>query len=240
MIFSPPLFRPFLLPTPLLALIHHPDLSIRYLALELLTVSIGIADAAKAKWTEDYIGSPETPFPGPWEGRTIDYAVLPLLECERAQLLEKAIRERNYYREPRLRNLLPSDLGINMSEICGILIPRFNGTRVSSSTIVMTENTKANLKAIAREIVSEKPLLLQSVPGAGKSFLIDQTAKLFGRYDGTSFTVLSNHRHCSNYSYRSNGWQTPSWNLRYINPRNIFLATGYSHNCSSRGKMGRD
>jgi midasin len=49
----------------------------------------------------------------------------------------------------------------------------------------MTENTKINLRNVAKTIVDEKPLLLQSVPGAGKSFLIDEIAKLFGRYDGT-------------------------------------------------------
>jgi midasin (ATPase involved in ribosome maturation) len=48
----------------------------------------------------------------------------------------------------------------------------------------MTDNTKVNLRNIARIIVAEKPLLLQSIPGAGKSFLIDEIAKLFGRFDG--------------------------------------------------------
>jgi len=48
----------------------------------------------------------------------------------------------------------------------------------------MTENTVVNLRNIARVIVAERPLLLQSIPGAGKSFLVDEIAKLFGRFDG--------------------------------------------------------
>lgn len=120
----------------------------------------------------------------PWEGFTIDYGVLGLMESERIRAGKQKIREREYFRERTGIKLLPSDLGEWTGEICGVLVPRFSDAPGPKSNLVMTESTKINLRNIAATIVAEKPLLLQSVPGAGKSFLIDEAAKLFGRYDG--------------------------------------------------------
>ena len=97
----------------------------------------------------------------------------------------KTIREREYFRESEVgREFVPEDLGRWTGVVAGVLIPRFNATIPISGKLVMTENTKVNLRNIASVIVAEKPLLLQSIPGAGKSFLIDEIAKLFGRFDG--------------------------------------------------------
>lgn len=134
---------------------------------------------------ERYIGAPEKEFMAPYEGMTIDYGVMPLFESDRIYYALEAIKEREYYSEGHGRKLMPTNIGRNTGDICGVLIPRFdNSTGIMRSGLVMTENTIVNLPAIARVIVDEKPLLLQSVPGAGKSFLIDEVAKLFGRYDG--------------------------------------------------------
>jgi len=97
----------------------------------------------------------------------------------------KTIREREYFRESDGgRKFAPEDLGRWTGVFAGVLIPRFNETIPVSGKLVMTDNTKVNLRNIATIIVAEKPLLLQSIPGAGKSFLIDEIAKLFGRFDG--------------------------------------------------------
>ena len=123
----------------------------------------------------------------PWEGRTVDYGVLTVLECQRIRAGKRKIREREYFRKRTGRKLLPADLGRCTGEIYGVLIPRFDDFTGPPSNLVMTENTKRNLRNIAMTIVAEKPLLLQSVPGAGKGFLIDEVAKLFGRYDGAYY-----------------------------------------------------
>jgi midasin (ATPase involved in ribosome maturation) len=187
--FSRSIFLRFIKPAPLFALRQHPDLSIRYLAIELLSFSIGMTDAAKAKWTEEYLGGPKNAITAPWEHRRIDYGLLPIFESERIRLAKKKIQERRYFYGGG-RKLLPTDLGRFTGEICGVLIPRFDNLSTVPSKLVMTENTRLNLRAVADVIVAEKPLLLQSVPGAGKSFLIDETAKLFCRYEGTSSSKL--------------------------------------------------
>ena len=170
---------------PLLSLLQHSDLSIRYLTLELITFRIALADAAKAKWTEKYLGGPEAEFPAPWEYTSIDYSVMPLLESDRVYYAQQAIKERNYYGERNGRKLTSADLSPFTGEICGVLIPRFDARdNELGSKLIMTENTQVNLRGIAKVVVDEKPLLLQSVPGAGKTFLIDEVAKLFGRYNG--------------------------------------------------------
>jgi len=190
-IFSQSIFTPLLPHLPLLALLQHPDLSVRYLAIELLTFRIGLADAAKAKWTEQYIGPPEREFMAAWENTSVDYGVMPLLESDRIYYVLQAIKERDYYSERGGRKLMSMDLGRFTGEICGVLIPRFDNNKSDvGSRLVVTDNTKVNLRAIAKVIVDEKALLLQSAPGAGKSFLIDEVAKLFGRYNGNVFFDL--------------------------------------------------
>ena len=110
---------------------------------------------------------------------------MPLLESDRVYYAQQAIKERDYYAERNGRKLTSADLSRFTGEICGVLIPRFDARdNELGSKLVMTENTQINLRGIAKVIVDEKPLLLQSVPGAGKSFLIDEVAKLFGRYNG--------------------------------------------------------
>jgi hypothetical protein len=119
---------------------------------------------------------------------------MPLLESDRVYYAQQAIKERDYYgdRNGSGRKLTRGNLSPFTGDICGVLIPRFDsGDNELRSKLVMTENTQINLRGIAKVIVDEKPLLLQSIPGAGKSFLIDETAKLFGRYDGPSPHLFS-------------------------------------------------
>lgn len=188
--FSRSIFLRFIKPAPLFAMLQHPDLSIRYLAIELLTVTLGIADSAKAKWTEEYLGGPRNAIKSPWESRIVDYGLLPIFESQRIRHAKKKIQERQYF-QGGVRKLLPEDLGKFTGEICGVLVPRFDGNAFPSK-LVMTNNTRLNLRHVAEIIVAEKPLLLQSVPGAGKSFFIDEIAKLFGRYEGyaSSFVLI--------------------------------------------------
>ena len=141
---------------------------------------------------EDYIGGPEFVFNAMWENKFIDYGVMPLFDEDRLYNIQQIIKKRDYFREPRIRELSTADLGPATGEICGVLIPRFLPLNPGlTSTLVLTENTKVNLREIASGIVAEKPLLLQSVPGAGKGFLIDEMAKLFGRYDGNPLSHQS-------------------------------------------------
>jgi len=112
--------------------------------------------------------------------------VLLIFESERVYKANKMIREREYFRQSEGgRKFAPEDLGRWTGVVAGVLIPRFNVNIPMSGKLVMTDNTNVNLRNIARIIVAEKPLLLQSIPGAGKSFLIDEIAKLFGRFDGS-------------------------------------------------------
>ena len=184
-IFANSIFRHLLVPLRLLPLLQHPDHSIRFLAIELLSLSLGIADAAKMDWHEYYLGPPDHEFYAPWEGRSIDYGVLLIFESERVREANKTIRERDYFRQSEGgRRLTEEDMGRWTGVIAGVLIPRFNVVNVIPGRLVMTENMIMNLRNVATVIVAEKPLLLQSIPGAGKSFIIDETAKLFGRFDG--------------------------------------------------------
>jgi len=188
LIFDRSLFLPCILLQPLLALLQHKDLSIRLLAVELFTYATGIADGAKQRWIVHYVhNDPNIPVMALWENKTIDYGVLLVFEALKVREARKVIAARDYFREQEGksgRRLSPGDLGQYTGAVCGVLIPRFGGIAGCESRLVMTENTTVNLRNIARTIVDEKPLLLQSVPGAGKTFLIDESAKLFGRYNG--------------------------------------------------------
>ena len=186
-IFSRSMFVRYLEPLPLLALLQHPDLSIRYLAIELLSISLGFGESPKTKWSNHYLGDPANAINAQWEQRTIDYGLLPIFESERIYEANTQIRKRDYFSDHRrVRELSPTDLGPFSVDICGVLVPRFSVPSPHASRIVLTDNTRTNLRNITLAIVDEKPLLLQSIPGAGKSFLIDEIAKLFGRFEGSS------------------------------------------------------
>ena len=195
LIFDRSIFLPCIPLQPLLAFLQHDDSSIRLLAIELFTYATGIADGAKQQWIARYVHSdPSIPAMALWENKTIDYGVLLVFEALKVREARKVIAARDYFREPDRKSgtrLFPGDLGQYTGVVCGVLIPRFGGFVWHESQFAMTENTRVNLRNIARTIVDEKPLLLQSVPGAGKTFLIDETAKLFGRYDGLPAHLFS-------------------------------------------------
>jgi midasin (ATPase involved in ribosome maturation) len=170
---------------------------------------------------------------------SVDYGVMPLSESDRIYYALQAIKEREYYSQGNGRKLMPTDLGKYTGEICGVLIPRFDNKRENvQSGLVKTENTRVNLRGIAKVIVDEKPLLLQSVPGAGKSFLIDEVAKLFGRYDGNVYLRPSLMvRYCSDYSYGSDRCKVVAWNICHYNTRFVYLAGRHFDNCRQRGQV---
>src|SRR5271169_1267953 len=150
-IFSRSIFLRFLTPLPLLSLLQHPDLSIRFLAIELLSISLGLADAAKIDWQAQYLGPPHHEFYAPWEGRSIDYGVLLIFESQRVYNANKTIREREYFRVSEAgRSLSPEDLGPWTGVVAGVLIPRISAKVVVSDKLVTTDNTTVNLRNIAR------------------------------------------------------------------------------------------
>jgi midasin (ATPase involved in ribosome maturation) len=246
LIFDRSIFLPCVPLQPLLALLQHKDLSIRLLAIELFTYATGIADGAKQQWIAHYVHKdPNVPIIALWENKTIDFGVVLVFEAQKVREARKAISSRDYFREDavgagRRRILLPEDLGAYTGDVCGILIPRFGDPFGGSSDLVLTENTRANLRNIARTIVDEKPLLLQSVPGAGKSFLVDETAKLFGRYDGIpspSKRIYTEKRYCTDHVDRSNGCKASSRDVCHGHTWIVYLASRDPNNSCEKWEL---
>ena len=161
-----------------------------------------------------------------------------MFEIERICEARQKIKEREYFGKHSSRTFSSEDLGRFTRDICGVLIPRFDNTTSALSNLVMTQATKTNLRNIAKTIVAEKPLLLESVPGAGKSFLIDQVAKLFGKFDGAFYyRPLLTNRHGSNNTNRSNGCKDSTWNLCHYDTWIVYLASRDSYKGGKRGEM---
>jgi midasin len=226
---------------PLVALLQHKDLSIRLLAIELYTYAIGLADASKQEWISHWVHSdPNQPVMAIWENKTIDFGVLLVFESLRVRESKKTIAAREYFRDQDgRRKLSTSDLGPYTGDVCGVLIPRFGVSHRAKSDLVMTENTKVNLRNVARTIVNEKPLLLQSIPGAGKSFLIDEIAKLFGRYDGTFLRLCRKtySRYRADHVDGSDGCKAFAWDVCHGYPGIIHLASRDFDDCCPGGKV---
>ena len=236
--FSHSLFNHLIPTNPLLALVQHPDLSIRTLAIEVISISLGFGDSARAKWVERHVGGPDDEIIAPWEGKMVDYGVLLLLESRRVRDAKATIRQRQYFRPRARRDLSPADLGQHTGEICGVLFPRFSTSNAIPSHLVVTETSRTNLRNIARMIVAEKPILLQAVAGAGKTFLIDEIAKLFGRFEGitlSAYFLIGRYR--ADYPYRSDRCKALIGDLCQYNTGLIHMASRNPDNRCEGGKV---
>ncbi|PYH91361.1 midasin [Aspergillus ellipticus CBS 707.79] len=170
-------------PSQLQSLFRHRDQSVCYLAIRCFALYMRAADAAtediiKAKFADDIIE-------GEWEGTTIDYRCLGLWEERRWNTLEKQIQ---VARSNRLASeslsqveMLRDYFTVRTAEVCGVLIPRQQGTPSAPSSIVRTPTAVDNLRKIATALINPEPILLVGLPNSGKTTLINDVAATMGQ-----------------------------------------------------------
>ncbi|PWY71646.1 midasin [Aspergillus heteromorphus CBS 117.55] len=170
-------------PSRLQSLFRHRDPSVCYLAIRCFAMYMRAADAAtediiRAKFADDIIE-------GEWEGITIDYRCLGLWEERRWNILEKqaqvARSARSLSESLSQVEMLREYFTDRTAEVCGVLIPRQQGTQPAPSSVVRTPTAVGNLRKIAAALISPEPILLVGLPNSGKTTLINDVAATMGQ-----------------------------------------------------------
>ncbi|GLA60542.1 hypothetical protein AtubIFM54640_001021 [Aspergillus tubingensis] len=170
-------------PSQLQNLFRHGDPSVSYLAIRCFAMYMRAADAA----TEDIIRAKfaDNIIEGEWEGITIDYRCLGLWEERRWNVLEKQVQlarsSRSASESLSQIEALRDYFTARTAEVCGVLIPRQQGTSPPPSSIVRTPTAVGNLRKIAAALIAPEPLLLTGLPNSGKTTLINDVAATMGQ-----------------------------------------------------------
>ncbi|MCJ1246042.1 hypothetical protein MMC30_003246 [Trapelia coarctata] len=175
-------FASMVSPVQLQMLLHHPQLCIRFLAIRALCSFLHAADAVFHEMVKKYVGNDE--IEGPWEDKTIDYRFFHLWEEKRLKELETLLANHqrcqidSVMQASTIRIIRDEDLSQLTVSFAGVLVPTIvHGPLVDTSSYVMTETSRQNLRATADAISSSKPLLVTGVSGSGKTTVIRQLAK---------------------------------------------------------------
>lgn len=183
-------------PAKLQVILHHPDRSVRYLAIRLICLYIHASDAVMEDMVSKYLGPGDVS--GEWEGKTIDYRFLSLWEEKRIKDFKnglevmrerrKEFKTRNQY----LRVIGQDDLSPSVVEVCGILLFRSaisDDKPSKTSELLPTATTTSNLRHMAEALLKPEPILLTGLAGSGKSTLVQYLASLLNKSD----TMVSLH-----------------------------------------------
>ncbi|KAH7349444.1 midasin [Plectosphaerella cucumerina] len=170
-------------PSVVQSLFKHPDYTIRYLAIRIFCLQLHAADAKLEALISEHIGA-STVIAGDFDGAEVDFGFLSLHENARVERLT-ALRREIQSREP------PATLELSAPQILTPLVARYGrtilprpsipGTQATSS-LVPTPTTTTNLESLASLLKDPKPILLHGLPGSGKTSLIHEFAKDFGKH----------------------------------------------------------
>lgn len=169
-------------PAQLQVLLHHSRLCIRLLAIRALCSYLYAADAVFHEMVKKYVGNDE--IEGPWEDKIIDYRFFHLWEGKRLKELQGLLANHHHSQvDPvmqmsTVRVIRDDDLSQLTVSFAGVIVPTIaRWPRVDTSSYVMTETSRQNLRATADAISSSKPLLITGVSGSGKTTVIKHLAK---------------------------------------------------------------
>ncbi|KAH6671551.1 midasin [Plectosphaerella plurivora] len=170
-------------PSVVQSLFKHPDYSIRYLAIRIFCLQLHAADAKLEALISEHIGV-STVIAGDFDGTEVDFGFLSLHENGRVERLAALRREIQGRTSPdTLESAAPQILTPMVARYGRTILPRpsIPGTQATSS-LVPTPTTTTNLESLASLLKDQKPILLHGLPGSGKTSLIHEFAKDFGKH----------------------------------------------------------
>ena len=180
-------------PVQLQVLLYHSQLYVRYLAASALCSFLHSADATFLEMVSKFVGQEN--IEGPWEDQIIDYRFLRLWEEKRLKDLlhhSSHLDDTHHVSSHRIdnsRNICNEDLSPHTLSLAGTLVPSEGIISQGSSSFVLTEHTRENLRAIAEAIADPRPLLVTGLSGSGKTTAIREISQSLGK----ASTILTLH-----------------------------------------------
>ena len=179
--FNDECFASIISPIQLQALLQHPQLCVRYLAIKALCLFLHATDATMIEMVGKYVGKDK--IDGLWENIVIDYRFLQLWEERRLQDLQNLLEcPKNAQTESPipntpLRTIVDDDLSTLAASFAGVMVPMAEQKITKDPSLVFTRTTSENLQAAAQAISGSKSVLLTGVSGSGKSSVIRHIAR---------------------------------------------------------------
>ncbi|KAF9871646.1 denitrification regulatory protein nirq [Colletotrichum karsti] len=170
-------------PTHMQTLFSHESHAVRYMAIRIFTQILRAADSKLEALISEHVGTKEAIL-ADFDGREVDYGFLSLYEDARIKKtaalrleLGDASSQSNQIQAVPPQNLTPF-----VACYGNTILPRPSGPVEKSSSLVLTSTTTQNLETLAGLLKNASPILLHGLPGSGKTSLVHEVAKEFGKH----------------------------------------------------------
>lgn len=174
-------FQPYIIPHSLhqiLQLSNEYAIS-KYLAIRILSIYLNASEISQSEMVTTHIGSAS--LYGTYGGNdSIDYTLLDLVEAKRLSNFT-ALPLSIGGEAASIVNIDRDLLSSPVVSICGVLVAKLHSDQDEDvrDEAVATENSVKVLRAMARMVQKQNPIMLYGKAGSGKTFLINQLARYF-------------------------------------------------------------
>ncbi|KAI2471676.1 midasin, partial [Annulohypoxylon bovei var. microspora] len=173
-------FGQLVLPSKIQALFKHDHAPIRYLAIRVFCCQLNASDYKLEELIRKYIQERESLI-GNFDGISIDYTFLSLLERQRAEELDKFRLKLQAEFDKFTGECFPLQQPTKLvAQYNTTILPRPNGEPHLPSSLVYTQTTLSNLENLAQNLRKSGPILLHGLPGSGKTSVVHELARELG------------------------------------------------------------
>ncbi|GKT88105.1 denitrification regulatory protein NirQ [Colletotrichum tofieldiae] len=155
-------------------LFTHESRAVRYLAIRIFTQLLRAADSKLEALINEHIGTKEAIL-ADFDGREVDYGFLSLYEDARVKKVATLRKQSNSSCPTAKPDPFVACYGKT-------ILPRPSGPVEKNSSLVLTSTTTQNLETLAGLLKNSSPILLHGLPGSGKTSLVHEVAKEFGKH----------------------------------------------------------
>ncbi|KAK8040874.1 hypothetical protein PG994_013881 [Apiospora phragmitis] len=185
-------YRQIVEPSWVQTLFNHPEPSVRYLAIRIFCILMSASDSRLEALIQEHIprverGSDSTNIPekqmpllDDFDGQKLDLTFLSLCEKQRAREIENLRRELKEISDNQSDRFPPLNLTPLVVRYGETLLPRPQGPPQSSSSLVLTETTMANLESLTQSLQEFGPVMLHGLAGSGKTSAVHELARELG------------------------------------------------------------
>ncbi|KAK8066583.1 hypothetical protein PG997_013330 [Apiospora hydei] len=185
-------YRQIVEPSWMQTLFTHPEPSVRYLAIRNFCILMSASDSRLEALIQEHIprveigsdgtNTPEKQMPliDDFDGQKLDLTFLSLCEKQRAREIENLRRELKEIPDNQSDCFPPLNLTPLVVRYGATLLPRPQGPPQTSSSLVLTETTKANLECLTQSLQEFGPVMLHGLAGSGKTSAVHELARELG------------------------------------------------------------
>jgi midasin len=189
--FDKPLYSRLISASKIQNLLQHDNRAVRYLAARILARLLSASDAKLEETLKAHVGKKDSVM-GDYDGTLIDYGFLSLYEARRTKDIA-AMRLAMQSSPPEEHLLRPEGLSPLVVRYGSVLLPRPDGLPSSPSSLITTTTTAHNKEQFATALLSNSPILLHGLSGAGKTSLVNDFARELGK-ESTMVTLHLNEQ----------------------------------------------